>query len=80
MGSPVNNEKSRKDGLDEKTQELLKGCRWLLVKNRENLSEEQEKQLSNMWKASLEAETMELLDKGGIHLQTCDSFSTHLAF
>lgn len=39
---------------DEKTQELLKGCRWLLVKNRENLSEEQEKQLANMLKASPE--------------------------
>ena len=29
---------------EEATRELLKGCRWLLVKNRENLSEEQEKQ------------------------------------
>jgi transposase len=39
---------------DEKTKELLKGCRWLLVKNRENLSEEQEKQLADMLKASPE--------------------------
>jgi transposase len=39
---------------DEKTQELLKGCRWLLVKNRENLSEEQEKQLAGMLEASPE--------------------------
>jgi transposase len=37
---------------DEKTKELLKGCRWLLVKNRENLSEEQEKQLAGMLEAS----------------------------
>jgi transposase len=39
---------------DEKTKELLKGCRWLLVKNRENLTEEQEKKLANMLKASPE--------------------------
>lgn len=39
---------------DEKTKELLKGCRWLLVKNRENLTEEQEKQLADMLKASPE--------------------------
>jgi transposase len=39
---------------DEKTKELLKGCRWLLVKNRENLSEEQEKQLADMLKAAPE--------------------------
>lgn len=39
---------------DEQTKELLKGCRWLLVKNRENLSEEQEKQLADMLKASPE--------------------------
>jgi transposase len=39
---------------DEKTKELLKGCRWLLVKNRENLSEEQEKQLAGMLEASPE--------------------------
>jgi transposase len=39
---------------DEKTQELLKGCRWLLVKNRENLTEKQEKQLADMLEASPE--------------------------
>lgn len=39
---------------DEKTKELLKGCRWLLVKNRENLSEVQEKQLAGMLEASSE--------------------------
>jgi len=47
---------------DEQTKELLKGCRWLLVntvpvsfrENRENLSEEQEKQLADMLKASPE--------------------------
>lgn len=39
---------------DEQTKELLKGCRWLLVKNRENLSEEQEQQLADMLKASPE--------------------------
>jgi transposase len=39
---------------DEKTKELLKGCRWLLVKNRENLSQEQEKQLADMLEASPE--------------------------
>jgi len=27
---------------DEATKELLKDCRWLLVKNRENLKEEEE--------------------------------------
>jgi transposase len=37
---------------DDKTKELLKGCRWFLVKNRENLSEEQETQLTAMLKAS----------------------------
>lgn len=42
---------------DEKTKELLKGCRWLLVKNRQNLSEEQEKQLAGMLEASPELKT-----------------------
>jgi len=42
---------------DERTKELLKGCRWLLVKNRENLSEEQEKQLTAMLEASPELKT-----------------------
>lgn len=39
---------------DETTKELLKGCRWLLVKNQENLTEEQEKKLASMLKASPE--------------------------
>jgi transposase len=39
---------------DDATKELLKDCRWLLVKNRENLTEEQEKQLAGMLKASPE--------------------------
>jgi transposase len=39
---------------DETTKELLKGCRWLLVKNRENLTEEQEKKLAGMLAASPE--------------------------
>ncbi len=33
---------------------MLKGCRWLLVKNRENLTQEQEKQLADMLDASPE--------------------------
>ena len=39
---------------DETTRELLKGCRWLLVKNRDNLSEEQEQKLTHMLEASPE--------------------------
>jgi transposase len=39
---------------DEVTKELLKGCRWLLVKNRENLTEEQQQKLSRMLEASPE--------------------------
>ena len=39
---------------DEATKELLKGCRWLLVKNRENLTEEQQQKLSRMLEASSE--------------------------
>jgi len=42
---------------DEQTKELLKGCRWLLVKNRENLTKEQEKQLAGMLKVSPELKT-----------------------
>ena len=38
----------------ETTKELLKGCRWLLVKNRENLTEEQEQKLAGMLEASPE--------------------------
>ena len=39
---------------DETIKEILKGCRWLLVKNRENLTEEQQKKLSCMLQASPE--------------------------
>jgi transposase len=39
---------------DEKTKEILKGCRWLLVKNRENLTKEQEQDLTVMLVASPE--------------------------
>jgi len=39
---------------DETIQEMLKGCRWLLVKNRENLTEEQQKKLTCMLEASPE--------------------------
>jgi transposase len=39
---------------DEKTKEILKGCRWLLVKNRENLTKEQEQDLAAMLEASSE--------------------------
>jgi transposase len=39
---------------DEATKELLKGCRWLLVKNRENLTEEQAQQLAGMLEVSPE--------------------------
>lgn len=39
---------------DQATKELLKGCRWLLVKNRENLTEKQEKKLAGMLQASPE--------------------------
>jgi len=39
---------------DEATKELLKGCRWLLVKNRENLTEQQHQKLSRMLQASPE--------------------------
>ena len=39
---------------DETTKELLKGCRWLLVKNRENLTAEQGKKLAGMLEASPE--------------------------
>ena len=39
---------------DETTKELLKGCRWLLVKNQANLTEEQKQKLSRMLEASPE--------------------------
>ena len=39
---------------DEATQALLKGCRWLLVKNREKLTAEEQAQLDQMLAASPE--------------------------
>jgi len=39
---------------DAPTKDLLKGCRWLLVKNRENLKEEEERKLARMLAASPE--------------------------
>ena len=39
---------------DEQTQELLKGCRWLLVKNAENLTDDERPQLAAMLAASAE--------------------------
>jgi transposase len=42
---------------DEATQALLKGCRWLLVKNREKLTDEEQAQLDKMLEASPELKT-----------------------
>lgn len=39
---------------DQATQALLKGCRWLLVKNREHLTEEERQQLEGVLAASPE--------------------------
>jgi transposase len=39
---------------DPATQELLKGCRWLLVKNAENLTDEEQQKLQRMLAASPE--------------------------
>lgn len=39
---------------DDATQEILKGCRWLLVKNQENLTAEQQQKLTHMLEASPE--------------------------
>jgi transposase len=39
---------------DEQTKEILKGCRWLLVKNRDNLTKEQQQDLTAMLAASPE--------------------------
>jgi transposase len=39
---------------DEDTKEILKGCRWLLVKNKENLKAEEEQKLHAMLEASPE--------------------------
>lgn len=42
---------------DETTRAALKGCRWLLVKNRENLTDEQRQRLDAMLSASPELKT-----------------------
>ena len=42
---------------DEATQAVLKGGRWLLVKNRENLTDEEQAQLAQMLAASSELKT-----------------------
>ena len=42
---------------DENTKEILKGCRWLLVKNKENLKAEEQQKLDKMLKASPELKT-----------------------
>ena len=42
---------------DAPTRELLKGCRWLLVKNRENLTDEERPKLAAMLAASPELNT-----------------------
>ena len=42
---------------DQETQELLKGCRWLLVKNRENLSDEERPKLDAMLVVAPELKT-----------------------
>jgi transposase len=39
---------------DEDTKEILKGCRWLLVKNKENLKAEEQQKLNQMLAASPE--------------------------
>jgi transposase len=39
---------------DEDTKEILKGCRWLLVKNKENLKAEEQQKLDHMLEASPE--------------------------
>ena len=42
---------------DEATQAILKGCRWLLVKNREKLTDEERAQLAKMLEVSPELKT-----------------------
>jgi transposase len=42
---------------DETTQEILKGCRWLLVKNAENLTDEEQPRLQAMLACSPELKT-----------------------
>ncbi len=42
---------------DDATKDLLKGCRWLLIKNREKLTDEEEKKLTGVLTASPELAT-----------------------
>lgn len=42
---------------DEATKAILKGCRWLVVKNRENLTDEEREKLDRMLAASPELKT-----------------------
>ncbi len=53
---------------DAATQEILKGCRWLLVKNRENLTEEQQQKLTRMLEASPELKSCYELKESFRHL------------
>ena len=49
--------RSIQKGADAHTQALLKGCRWLLVKNAENLTEEERPKLAAILAASAELKT-----------------------
>lgn len=49
--------RSIQKGADAPTQELLKGCRWLLLKNAENLTAEERPKLAAMLTASAELKT-----------------------
>lgn len=60
---------------NEETRELLKGCRWLLVKNRENLTEEQQQKLSGMLEASVELKSCYELKES-----FRDLFNEHLSY
>jgi transposase len=60
---------------NEETRELLKGCRWLLVKNRENLTEEQQQKLSHMLEASPELKSCYELKES-----FRDLFNEHLSY
>ena len=49
--------RSIQNQADEATKSVLKGCRWLLVKNRENLKDEENQKLDAMLSASEELKT-----------------------
>ena len=49
--------RSIQKNADEASKELLKGCRWLLVKNRENLTDDERPKLAAMLAASPELNT-----------------------